>query len=522
MIRENWRVALLVVLLTASLAALFVPFDGEGEPGKVQLEYGVQLDGGARIRAPLVGITAEDVNVSPNDVSSLEVAVADALGVDPIDVNARPPRRQGDEDQLVQRETGGTVEVFADVPHADLAAALREAGYDVGEDDVRDGVTKPTRERTVRVIENKINEAGLSGGSATTARSGDDVFVVVEAPNRDVAELRDLLSDRGVVRAVAYYPNETGTFVNETVLERKDFSSIGTAQQDRNGQWYVPVTVKPDAARDFVDAMQRGGLDSPPVNCRYDGRFSYTEVATVESNRCLMVVRDDRVVFAGGVQRDLANSFRTGDFVQNPSYRMTTQNQSEAQQLAVDLQAGALPTNLAFDRGTTFSLEPALADRFKTNSLLTGIIAVLVVSLVVYLRYGDPRVAFPMIVTALSEVLILLGGAALINFPLDLSIIAGFIAVIGTGVDDLVIIADGVMSEGEVRSERVFQSRFRKAFWVIGAAAATTIIAMLPLTVLSLGDLTGFAIVTIFGVLIGVFITRPAYGDILNALLTET
>ncbi|MFP4530881.1 MAG: preprotein translocase subunit SecD, partial [Halodesulfurarchaeum sp.] len=56
-------------------------------------------------------------------------------------------------------------------------------------------------------------------------------------------------------------------------------------------------------------------------------------------------------------------------------------------------------------------------------------------------------------------------------------------------------------------------------FWVIGAAAATTIVAMSPLTVLSLGDLSGFAIITIVGVLIGVFITRPAYGDILRNLV---
>jgi len=37
--------------------------------------------------------------------------------------------------------------------------------------------------------------------------------------------------------------------------------------------------------------------------------------------------------------------------------------------------------------------------------------------------------------------------------------------------------------------------------------------------VLSLGDLRGFAIVTIVGVLIGVLITRPAYGDILRILV---
>jgi preprotein translocase subunit SecD len=43
---------------------------------------------------------------------------------------------------------------------------------------------------------------------------------------------------------------------------------------------------------------------------------------------------------------------------------------------------------------------------------------------------------------------------------------------------------------------------------------------MSPLMVLSLGDLSGFAIFTILGVLVGVLITRPAYGDILRRLLT--
>jgi preprotein translocase subunit SecD len=106
-----------------------------------------------------------------------------------------------------------------------------------------------------------------------------------------------------------------------------------------------------------------------------------------------------------------------------------------------------------------------------------------------------------------------------VGLSLDLSHIAGFIAVIGTGVDDLVIIADEIMQQGEVKTSKVFESRFKKAFWVIGAAAATTIIAMSPLAVLSLGDLQGFAIITIIGVLIGVLISRPAYGDILRILV---
>jgi preprotein translocase subunit SecD len=234
-----------------------------------------------------------------------------------------------------------------------------------------------------------------------------------------------------------------------------------------------------------------------------------------------LTVQDDRVVYAAGVAPGLADTLRSGEFVSDPAFQINTNNISEARDLQVDLRAGSLRAPLDFTDETVFTLEPALAERFKSNSLITGLVAVLAVSLVVYLRYGDARVAAPMVVTALSEVAILLGFAAAIQLQLDLSHIAGFIAVIGTGVDDLIIIADEVRQEGEVSSARVFQSRFRKAFWVIGAAAATTIVAMSPLAWLSLGDLRGFAIVTILGVIVGVLVTRPAYGDILRRLTTD-
>jgi preprotein translocase subunit SecD len=196
-------------------------------------------------------------------------------------------------------------------------------------------------------------------------------------------------------------------------------------------------------------------------------------------------------------------------------------NDSAAQQLRLDLQAGALPAELDVDSGTTYYLQPSLATEFKTFSVLAGLAAMFAVAGVVFARYRQPGVALPMVLTAASEVYILLGFAAAVGLALDLSHIAGFIAVIGTGVDDLVIIADEILQSGDVKTGRVFQSRFRKAFWVIGAAAATTIVALSPLAVLSLGDLQGFAIVTIVGVLVGVLITRPAYGDILRNVVLD-
>ncbi|QLG29473.1 preprotein translocase subunit SecD [Halorarum halophilum] len=509
--RDNWRVVLLVVVLLLSTVFLFAPGFGNQGPSApdtaTNLKYGLDLSGGTRVRAPVVGITAQEVEIGNESLADVERSVA--ANLDGTDAN-----------DVIARQTGpttGTVEVVdRNVTTDELSTALDQAGYAHG--DVTDGVTDTTLQETVRVLESKINEAGLSGGSVTTTTTtGGEDFVLVQVPNQDRSDVLELVSSRGSVSIVAYHPSENGSgYTNTTVIRQEDFQRIGGAQQGEQGPGpHVQVAVKDGEAQrvqqSFVDTgvAQQGG-----TTCTYESNPGNTQP-------CILVVRDGNVVSSFGMDPGLAQSMRSGEWAENPTFILVTGNFSDAQQVAVDLRAGALPAPLAVDQGTTTSITATQGETFRTDSLIIGIIAVLTVSVVVFLRYGDPQVAAPMVVTAMSEVYALLGFAALIQYPLDLAVIAGFIAVIGTGVDDLVIIADEVMSEGDVNSRRVFQSRFRKAFWVIGAAAATTIVAMSPLAVLSLGDLQGFAIFTILGVLVGVLITRPAYGDILRVLLTE-
>jgi preprotein translocase subunit SecD len=519
-VRENWRVYLLVVVLAVSTFALFSPTfaDSGGGNGVVDttgptnLKYGLELSGGTRVRAPLVGVTAEDVQWGNTSTGRVERAVAAQLdGAEVTDVIARPTTR-----------TSGTVEVTADgVTPDQLGTAVEGAGLEYGT--VRDGVTEETRETTVRVIQNKINQAGLSGGSVQTVTAttpqGVENLILIEVPNQNPSEVVDLVSERGTVRVDAYYQTQSGNYTRQTVLTQGDFQSIGTAQQAEGGNPpAVPVTITEERAGQFEQDMVETGVAQPGGSqCRF-------RTAPNNTDPCLLLVVDGEVVNAFGMTSSLAGSMIDRQWSQDPGFQLTTTNFTEAQEVAINLRAGALPARLAIGEngeGTTTFISPSQSEAFKTNSLITGIIAVLAVSIVVFIRYGRTEVAAPMVVTALSEVVILLGFAAGIGYPLDLSVIAGFIAVIGTGVDDLIIIADEVMSEGEVNSRRVFQSRFRKAFWVIGAAAATTIIAMSPLAVLSLGDLQGFAIFTILGVVAGVLLTRPAYGDILRTLLTR-
>ncbi|WP_276279701.1 preprotein translocase subunit SecD [Halorussus caseinilyticus] len=525
--RDNWRVILLVVFLVVSTFALFSPGVGgdagggdgavveETSSGPTNLQFGLELSGGTRIRAPVNGLTAENVDV-PRGTQPLTVerrVAGNISGVTASDVTVRLA--------AAANETT-TVEVFSDnVTEDEFASALQQAGYYADDTTVRQGVTEETRSTVVRILRDKISKAGLSGGRVQEVETADNQhFVVIEMPNTNRTEVEDLVTERGKVEVVATFPadNQTGNgtqYRQVPLLSQGDFSSIGTAQESSTSGPNVPVVLNQQAAENFSNAMRKFGFVTEGVGqCRW-------RTNPEDPGYCLYTVKDGETVYAASMGERLAGTFRQEKFTQSPSFVMTTTNMSEARELQIHLNAGALPASLNMEQGTSYFLAPSLAEEFKLYSLITGLVAVGAVSAVVFLRYGDPKVAAPMLVTALSEVVILLGFAAAVQLPLDLSHIAGFIAVIGTGVDDLIIIADEVMSEGDVSSSRVFQSRFRKAFWVIGAAAATTIIAMSPLAVLSLGDLQGFAIVTILGVLIGVLVTRPAYGDILRSLLTE-
>jgi len=555
LLRENWRVISLSVLLVLSVVALFGPpgllaTAGETD-GVTNLQYGIELDGGSRIRAPVNGYTVTGVDFEDNDPGVVKQTVRNELGLDADDVivsrgdrtasgrssvEVFPENRVRRSDFESRESPREAFEAAEDAPgnvsRREVVRALQAADLSVSESDVRRGVTERTLQQTREVITNKISTAGLSGGSVQIARSGGEAFVVVQASGREVDELRSLLRSEGEVEVVAYY-RRNGTFVDETLIDQsmRDNFSVGAVRESREtDNLQVPVNFARDSedSREFVSRAGRIS-ENRAWRCNYD-RNSYRNATGDE--KCLLTVFDGEVVYVAGVRGTLARSWtqsyvdlQQGEgsprgWLRDPSFVINTPTRERAEAVRIALQSGSLPATLDFDRGDDFSVEPALAQRFRFNSLITGIVAVIAVSLVVYFRYGQMRVAAPMVVTALSEVVVLLGFSAAVGYPLDLSVIAGFIAVIGTGVDDLIIIADEVMSEGDVNSRRVFDSRFRKAFWVIGAAAATTIIAMSPLAVLSLGDLQGFAIVTILGVVVGVTITRPAYGDILRRLTT--
>ena len=189
---------------------------------------------------------------------------------------------------------------------------------------------------------------------------------------------------------------------------------------------------------------------------------------------------------------------------------------AEMKKLQTVLITGSLPFKLKISK--IDQLSPNLGENFVQHLLFAGLFSIIAVSIIVLIRYRKIKVSIALIVVSMSEVVIILGIAALIKWNLDLPSIAGIIATIGTGIDSQLIILD------ESRDKhQSLKLRIKKALFIIGAAFATSLVSLVPLTgalsfmgiaAASAGMLKGFAVTTIIGITAGILITRPAFADI--------
>jgi len=198
------------------------------------------------------------------------------------------------------------------------------------------------------------------------------------------------------------------------------------------------------------------------------------------------------------------------------STREEAYNNAEAnmKQLQTVLITGSLPFKLKIEKLDTIS--PLLGQQFINTILIAGLVAILAVGFMVLIRYRRIKLSLAVLLTSLCEVVIILGVSALFNRSLDLPAIAGIIATIGTGVDSQIIILD----ESQMTTLSLKQ-RIKRALYIILGTYVTTLFALLPLLWAGAGLLKGFAITTIIGISTGVFITRPAFSEIIKKILRE-
>lgn len=358
----------------------------------------------------------------------------------------------------------------------------------------REGVRTETRDLTVDILSEKFNALGLRDIPVRTV--GDD-YILIDFAGVDLTTAKEIAQQPGKFEIrMQVEGNNT-----RHVLYGDSISSVGIPSQ-QDGQWYTPFTL----SREGAVALQQVAIETGAVNN--------------PNSHWLYMYLDDEEVYGAPLSPSAASSLRTAPIASwQASTGVDEDSKTQAEQLQIHLRAGALPVNV--ELVGSGQVDASLGDQFKMQAIIAGLLSMLAVAGVVYRRYGKKQILVPMVATSVSEVLMILGFAAAVGWQLDLPSIAGIIAVIGTGIDHLVIITDEVLYEGKLPPTKVYLSRITRAFSIIFAAAATTIIAMSPLVVMGFGALKGFAITTIVGVLIGVLIARPVYGKVIKEVLQE-
>jgi preprotein translocase subunit SecD len=552
---KNVRVIIFILVILGSIVAIG-PWYTPGEGVSTNLNYGLDLEGGSwlqiQLQGALVQVDAdsgqiisemvepvigapititqnnlessglnEDENsitfttnatVSTSELELLDIGTVtvDKLSKDVTQVNIATTKetllqayleKALDAEVVVIDTNEGTTEyeIRTEVSEEDLEALMEKVGGSIllnedGSSSYKEGVSTDTRDLTRDILNDKLNSLGLKDIPVRTV--GED-YILIDFAGIDLATAKDIAEKPGK------FEIRIQTTGNESkhVLYGDSIVSVGIPGFHDN-QWHTSFTLDEEGALALQKtAIETGATDNP-------------------ENHYLSMYLDEKEIYSAPLSPSAAARLKeTPIYSWEASTGSDDEAKTEAQALQIHLRAGALPVNVVLVGSG--HVDATLGSQFKTEALIAGLISLIAVAGVVYRRYRRPEILVPMVGTSISEVIMILGVAAAINWQLDLAAIAGVIAAIGTGIDHLVIITDEVLYEGKLPPTKVFISRIGKAFSIIFGAAATTIIAMSPLVVMGFGTLKGFAITTIIGVFIGVIIARPVYGVVIKELLKK-
>ncbi len=194
----------------------------------------------------------------------------------------------------------------------------------------------------------------------------------------------------------------------------------------------------------------------------------------------------------------------------------------ERSELKILLNSGALPVSV--ESISHYWTSPTQGKEFLFQTVIVGLIVLIAVSAVIFLRYKHPLLSAAIVFTAIVEAFVTTSFTSALGQSLDLATLAGVIAAVGTGVDDQIVITDELLRGRDVSKEATsLLRRVKRAFFIVIAAAATTLATMVPIILFGfvLVKIVGFAFAITIGVLVGIFVTRPAYGEIARYILAE-
>ena len=303
-------------------------------------------------------------------------------------------------------------------------------------------VDQDTMSTVTAVLDKRLNAFGISDVKVRQSGSQD---VIVEIAGVKPEEVEKIVSTPGKFEA---------KINGNTAISGSDIASVSAAEVTGN-RWQVPFSITTSGAEHFA------------------------KVAEGQAGAKVEMYLDDELISDPQLDAGLANGKASTEVSVSGGEESKQAAQDKANEIHTVLESGALPVKLSINGVSSVSAE--LGSQFETGAIIAGILALLAIAAVVTIKYRSPSLIIPIVVTSISELLLVLGFASIIHWNLDLAAIAGIIA------------------------------------------------AMLPLAYIGfargatgIGMLTGFAVTTVVGVLVGIFITRPVFADYMETFLIQS
>lgn len=517
----NWRLIILIIFLLFAIVSIQPhPFGNEGVTIRSVASNSSAAGGGLHSPAAKLAPLAKEkiLSINSHGISNTEIFYQVVANLKP-NQTVKVVTSQGTYNLITpaQGPLDLGIKVY-DAPTSNLRKGLDLEGGTRVLLKPQEQISAEDLESTVDTLKERLNVYGLSD---VTVRSASDLsgakFILIEIAGVTEEEVQILLAQQG--KFEAKIDNETVFFGGKKDITYVCRSAQCSGIDPRKGcspvtggsacAFFFSISLSPEAAD------RQAALTNKLTVIPGDSGQSYL-------NKDLVLYLDDKEVDTLKIGAELKGRATTeiqisgsGTGKAQPQALSTAlENMKRLQTIII---TGSLPVKLEIVKIDTIS--PSLGREFLNNILFVGLLAIITVSVVVLVRYRKVRVIVPLILTIISEIVLVLGFAALVGWNLDLAAIAGIIIVIGTAVDHLVVITDETV-RGELAAVD-WKIRIKNALFIIMGAYLTAIASMVPLWFAGAGMLKGFAFTTIAGISFGVLIARPAYAAVVEILSTE-
>ena len=406
------------------------------------------------------------------------------------DVDALLSSRKQSPDDTLKIPAGDEFEVLdqaAEITTPDTAVSEQE------QEDILDLTTELAEDTGATASDTGFIESEMIFSSLLRGYRGE-----IAVPEENMRNVRTILSDPDVKRLL---PDGT--------------QFIWSAKPEYGGEgeeYYLLYLVKTNpeiTGSSLTDARVElssgtsdiGRAGQPIVSLAMDraGARKFARVTGANIDKKLAIVLDEKVYMAPVIRVKIPN----GRAIIEGS-----EDIDEAEDLAIVLRAGALPTSVIIEEERTVG--PSLGRdsiRKGTTSAIVGMILV-IIFMVIY--YGASGLIAN--VALLLNILLIFGGLAFfgamgMGATLSLPGIAGIILTIGMAVDANVLIFERIREELETGKSvwHAISAGYDRAFRTILDANVTTLIAALVLLQFGSGPIKGFAITLAIGIVASLF-----------------